>query len=231
MIALVARREMSHAASAGTAREPARALILYDARAAYERLAALIAGNGQAVEGQALSDCREAGATVFGDAWGVVVLSLTAGGVCVLEIVHEIRRREHKLPLLVHCSHSEQRYAQRVLRAGACAYTTSGDDDERLRAAIRRVSAGRIFVSAELAEQMARDCMPGRQPLPHTVLTDREYQLFLMMVDGHDVLEIADMLNLSVRTVRTHKSLMLRAMGMPDRAALLDYARQHGLER
>jgi DNA-binding NarL/FixJ family response regulator len=71
--------------------------------------------------------------------------------------------------------------------------------------------------------------MPGTSSAPHTQLSDREYQVFLMIVDGVSITDIAEKLSLSVKTVSTHKSRILEKMGFTSAADLIRYAIRHDL--
>lgn len=161
--------------------------------------------------------------------WDALVLDLSMPGKNGLDLIKQIKSEKPGLPILVLSMHSEEQYALRALRAGAAGYLTKESDSELLIAVIRKIAAGGVYVSATLAEQMARDRMPNTEQLPHTLLSEREYQVFLMIVGGRGLSDIADTLSLSVKTVSTHKTRILRKMNMTNPAELIRYAIAHEL--
>ncbi len=178
---------------------------------------------GEAANGhEALSKARQRD-------WDALVLDMSMPGKNGLDLIRQIKSEKPNLPVLVLSMHSEEQYALRALRAGAAGYLTKESDSELLIAVVRKVAAGGIYVSAELAERMARDRMPNAEHLPHTLLSEREYQVFLMIVAGQGLTEIADSLSLSVKTVSTHKTRILQKMCMTNPAELVRYALTHGL--
>lgn len=161
--------------------------------------------------------------------WDVLLLDMSMPGRNGLDLIRQIKTEKPALPVLVLSMHSEEQYALRALRAGASGYLTKESDSELLAAVVRKVAGGGVYVSAELAEQMARERMPHAEHLPHTLLSEREYQVFLMIVAGQGLTEIADELSLSVKTVSTHKTHILQKMNMSNAAELVRYALAHGL--
>lgn len=161
--------------------------------------------------------------------WDALVLDMSMPGKNGFDLIRQIKTEKPALPILILSMHSEEQYALRALRAGASGYLTKESDSELLTAVIRKVAAGGVYVSAELAEQMARERMPNVEHKPHTLLSEREYQVFLMIVAGQGLTTIADLLSLSVKTVSTHKTRILQKMGMSNATELVRYAIANGL--
>jgi DNA-binding NarL/FixJ family response regulator len=126
--------------------------------------------------------------------------------------------------MMVLSMHEENQYAVRAIRAGASGYLTKESASRQLVEAIRKVAGGGAFISAEVAQQLALGAMPDAKGPPHTTLSDREFQIFRMIADGLSVSDIAARLNLSVKTVSTHKSNILQKMGMTTQGELIRYA-------
>ena len=156
--------------------------------------------------------------------WDALLLDMSMPGRNGFDLIRQIKSEKPALPVLVLSMHGEEQYALRALRAGAAGYLTKESDSELLTAVIRKVAAGGVYVSAELAEQMARERMPNAEQKPHTLLSEREYQVFLLIVAGHGLTNIADQLSLSVKTVSTHKTRILQKMGMTNATELVRYA-------
>ena len=125
--------------------------------------------------------------------------------------------------------HEEHQYAVRAIRAGASGYLNKDSASEMLVAAIRKVVGGGMFVSESAAELLARETKRGPDVPPHTLLSDREFQVFSMIVQGRTVTDIAVELTLSVKTVSTHKTHVLEKMQLANQAELVRYAIAHRL--
>jgi two-component system, NarL family, invasion response regulator UvrY len=176
------------------------------------------AGNGQ----DALAKIRES-------EFDVVLLDISMPGRSGLEVLKEIKAERPKLPVLILSMHAEEQYAVRALRAGASGYLTKASAPDELIGAIRKVSCGRKYVSASLAEKLALELDIDTKKPPHATLSDREYQVMLMLASGKSVTEIADELCLSVKTISTYRSRVMEKMNMKKNAELTLYAIQNHL--
>lgn len=161
--------------------------------------------------------------------YDVAVLDMSMPGRSGIELIRQVKGERPKLRILVLTMHSEQQYAVRALKAGASGYLTKESAPDQLVAAIRRIAAGGAFVSPETAEQLALDVNRAPGGPVHTLLSDREYQVFELIVNGKSVTDIARHLALSVKTVSTHKTRILHKMGVTSQAELVRYALEHRL--
>lgn len=161
--------------------------------------------------------------------WDVLVLDISMPGRSGLELIHMIKDEKPELPILVFSMHHEEQYAVRALQAGAQGYLTKESDGELLVAAIRRVARGGVHLSDKVAELMVRIIRPASETLPHNLLSDREYQVFNLLVAGRGLTEIGIELSLSVKTISTHKTHILQKMNLATTADLIRYAVAHGL--
>jgi len=123
----------------------------------------------------------------------------------------------------------EEQYAVRALKAGASGYLTKESAPEELIAAIRKVSQGGKYISSSLAENLALHLEVATERPVHEMLSDREYQVMLMIASGKTVKEIADEMCLSVKTVSTYRVRALNKMAMKNNSAFTYYAMKHGL--
>ena len=146
-----------------------------------------------------------------------------------IDLIKQIKNEKPKLRVLVLSMHEEQQYAIRAIKAGASGYLTKESASAQLISAIRKVASGGAFISSAVAEQLALGAMPQTDGLPHTTLSDREYQVFQSLVAGKSVTDIAEQLNLSVKTVSTHKARLLEKMRMNSPTELVRYAIAHRL--
>ncbi|MEO8838347.1 MAG: response regulator transcription factor [Herbaspirillum sp.] len=178
---------------------------------------------GEAVDGfETLSQVRKGG-------FDLLLLDLSMPGRSGIELVRQIRQEAPKLPVLVLTMHEEEQYAVRSIRAGANGYLTKESAGTQLIGAIRKVAAGRPYISTEVAEQLALNAMPLQQTLPHEQLSDREFEVFALLVAGKSVSDIALDLHLSAKTISTHKARILQKMAMMSISELVQYAVAHRL--
>ena len=174
-------------------------------------------------------DGHEALARVRETEFDLLLLDLSMPGKGGPELIRQIRAEKPKLRILVLSMHAEHQYAVRAIKAGASGYLTKDSASALLVSAIRKVAGGGAFISAEVAEQLALSSMPQAEGLPHASLSDREYQVFRLLVSGKSVTDIAAGLNLSVKTISTHKARLMEKMGLASQTALVHYAIRHQL--
>ncbi|HVZ43710.1 MAG TPA: response regulator transcription factor [Ramlibacter sp.] len=159
----------------------------------------------------------------------VLVLDLSMPGRSGMELIKQVKSERPKLRILVLSMHQESQYAVRAIKSGASGYLTKESAPAQLELAIRKIAAGGAYISTEVAEQLALGAMPGSEAVPHEALSDREFQVFRMLVKGTSVTDIASELHLSVKTVSTHKSNLMQKLGVDNQSDLVRYAMKHGL--
>ena len=124
---------------------------------------------------------------------------------------------------------AEKQYAINVLRGGAAGYLAKDQAPEEFMRAVRTVLAGRRFVSASLSELLVTELdEPSDQPL-HTGLSERELQVLCKLAAGRSVTQIAEELEISVKTVSTYRSRVLEKMHLDTNADLTTYALRNSL--
>lgn len=184
------------------------------------------------------SDMRVAGEAEHGfealdkvrtEDWDVVLLDMAMPGKSGLDLLKQIKAEKPKLAVLVLSMQKENQYAVRALKAGASGYLCKDSASADLVKAIRKVGSGGLFISANVAESLALDLTGKPEAPPHTLLTDREFQIFRMIAAGQGVTAIGDSLNLSVKTVSTHKARIMQKMNFATTTDLIRYALRHGL--
>jgi len=163
-------------------------------------------------------------------AWDVIILDISMPGRSGLDVLKEIKKEQTDTPVLVLSMHPEDQFATRVLRAGAAGYMTKETAPEELVEAINRVVTGGRYVSSALAELLALNLQRGDGDIsPHERLSDREYEVMIMIASGKAVSEIAEELSLSVKTISTYRARVLEKVNMKGNAELTRYAIKHGL--
>jgi DNA-binding NarL/FixJ family response regulator len=184
----------------------------------------------------------EAGMTVVGEArsgtevidlsrtveWDIAVLDYNMSGRSGVELVKELRQKYPSRPVLILSMYPEERFAVRVLRAGAAGYLTKESAPGELVNALSRVAKGGKYVSPTLAERLAFELERDEKP-PHELLSDREYRVMWLLASGKTVGEIASDLHLSPNTVSTYRARVLKKMHMNTTSELMRYAIRHEL--
>ena len=164
--------------------------------------------------------------------WNVVVLDMSMPGPSGLELIKLVKAIKPALPILILSMQKENQYAARTLKAGASGYLCKDSASSMLVSAIRKVAAGGIFISHEAAESMAMGALnkAGNAP-PHTLLSNREYEIFERLIAGKSVTEIANRLNISVKTVSTHKTRIMQKLNLTSVTEMVHYAIEHGIAK
>lgn len=157
----------------------------------------------------------------------LAVLDLSMPGLAGIALIKRLKIEKPKLRILVLSMHGEAQYAARTLKAGASGYLTKDSAGPQLIGAIRKIAGGGVHISETAAAQLLG--ANSTDAAPHAVLSDREYEVLRHIVSGRSVTEIADALNLSVKTVSTHKARILQKLSLSGTAELVRYALEHGL--
>ncbi len=159
----------------------------------------------------------------------VLVMDLSMPGRSGMELIKLVHAEKPRLRILVLSMHQELQYAVRSIKSGASGYLTKESAPAQLEQAIRKIAAGGAYVTPEVAEQLALGAMPGSVALPHESLSDREFEVFRLLVAGQSVTDIAAQIKLSAKTVSTHKANLTRKLGLQNQSDLIRYAIKHGL--
>ena len=158
------------------------------------------------------------------DDFHIVLLDLSMPGRGGLDTLKTMRIEMPKLPVLVLSIYPEEQYAKRVLKSGASGYLTKESAPDALISAIRKVMKGGKYVSPSLAEDLALDLSRDKAELPHETLSNREFQVMLMIASGITVREIGKTISLSPKTISTYRSRILEKMRMKNNAEITYYA-------
>jgi two-component system invasion response regulator UvrY len=194
-------------------------------------------GLKQIIEGQSdfawvgeAKNGREALTLLRGTPCDVLLLDLSLPDMSGLDVLRQIKAHHETVATLVLSAYPENQYGLNVLRAGASGFLSKTADDSELCRAIRASMRGGRYVSPELAEMLVSSGLQGAPGEPrHSVLSEREFQIFCKLAEGKSVSEIAAKLFLSVKTVSTYRTRILEKMAMKTNADITYYAIKNNL--
>ena len=182
----------------------------------------------------ATADLQVIGEAASGDAvlalvkandYDVVMLDMSMPGLSGLDLIKRLKAEKPKLRILVLSMHGEQQYAARALKAGAAGYLNKDSASDQLLGALRKIAGGGVHIGeAAAAGLLQASGKPG-----HEALSDREFEVMRLLVEGLGPTEIAERLHLSVKTVSTHKTRILEKLSLGSTAELVRYALEHRL--
>jgi DNA-binding NarL/FixJ family response regulator len=159
----------------------------------------------------------------------LAIVDLSMPGMSGLELIRRIRAEFPALPVLVLSMHAEEEYALRSFKAGANGYVTKDSAAAELLQAVRKVLQGGAYVTASLAERVVQQ-LNGNVEVPrHARLSNRELEVLRRIVAGQRSTDIAQALNLSVKTISTHKTRIMDKLQLGSTAALIRYGMEHRL--
>jgi DNA-binding NarL/FixJ family response regulator len=167
---------------------------------------------------------REALTLLRGTPCDVLLLDLSLPDMSGLDVLRQIKAHHETVAALVLSAFPENQYGLNVLRAGASGFLSKNADDGELCRAIRAAMRGGRYVSPELAEMLVSGLQGAPGEPRHSVLSEREFQIFCKLAEGKSVSEIAAKLFLSVKTVSTYRTRILEKMAMKTNADITYYA-------
>jgi len=183
-----------------------------------------VAGSGE----EALDICRRRG-----NHFDVVLMDINMPGIGGIETMRQIRRRWPKLPVIILTMHIEDPYPQQLLQAGAAGYLSKAASVDEIVSAIREVRSGRRYIGNDVARGLAVSILPtintgyGDDDRQLQQLSQREFQVMSMLIDGLRPQDIATTLNISPKTVSTYRRRIFNKLGLASEAALINFAHRH----
>jgi two-component system invasion response regulator UvrY len=154
----------------------------------------------------------------------VVLLDISMPDMSGIDVLKQIHAEKPQLPILILSIYPEDQYAVRLIKAGAAGYMTKESAPAEVVRALLHVAGGKKYISPAVAELLANEVGADEEKLPHQTLSDREYQIFLLLASARTVSEIANTLALSVKTISTYRSRILEKMHLNNNAELMRYA-------
>ncbi len=161
----------------------------------------------------------------------ILLLDITMPGKSGLDLLVDLKNQYPDLPILVLSALPEEAYAKRVIKMGALGYIHKESAPDLLVPAIRRVLKGKVYVSSKLAEILVSDISGKANDNEnlHQLLSEREFEVLVLIGKAKTNSEIADILNLGVTTVSTYRSRILEKMKLNNNSELIQYCFKHNL--
>ncbi|AFH50198.1 Response regulator [Ignavibacterium album JCM 16511] len=156
--------------------------------------------------------------------WDIVILDINMPGKSGLEILKDIKATHPKLPVLILSMYPEEQFALRVMKSGASGYLRKDSAPEELVDAVKEILEGRKYISPNVMDILSDVVKKDRSIELSELLSDREYEIFMLIAQGKTVSEIAEILSLSVKTVSTHRTHILEKTRLKNNADIVMYA-------
>lgn len=170
---------------------------------------------------EALAAAQTAVATGGAD---LLLTDLTMPGTTGTRLIESLHRQCPQLPLLVLSMHDEPAMVRRAMQAGASGYITKEATPQVLQTAIMRVANGERYIAPGLTEAISLETLNHGTGERHQSLSPREWEVLRLIVAGTSLNQIAEQLNLSPKTVTTHKTHLMDKLGVASNAELMRYA-------
>lgn len=177
---------------------------------------------GVAVDGQSVIELVER------EKPRVAIVDISMPGVNGIQAAREIKNLVPDCRVLMQSMHDSDIYVREAMRAGASGYLLKDSTKQELVDAVRAVAEGRTYVSSRLCDRLFRDPAVPSTGL-HGLLTSRELEAFDLSAHGYSNKEISERMEISIRTVETHRRAIMSKLGIKNQAELIRYAREHGM--
>ncbi|MFN3872085.1 MAG: response regulator [Ignavibacterium sp.] len=161
--------------------------------------------------------------------WDLVILDISMPGKSGLEILKDIKATHPDLPVLILSMYPEEQFALRVMKSGASGYIRKDSAPEELVDAVNAILSGKKYYSPVVMDILSDNVKRGTKTELSEILSDREYEIFMLIAQGKTVSEIAEILSLSVKTVSTHRSHILEKTRLKNNADIVLYAVRNNL--
>ncbi|QJP99834.1 MULTISPECIES: response regulator [Herbaspirillum] len=159
----------------------------------------------------------------------IILMDIASPSKDGIHLLKQLKNQYPELKILIFSMYSEDQYGRRCLKAGASGFLNKEASSQELIKAIRLVASGRKYISTTLAEELASSIGEDPEAPLHTKLSDREYQIMIMIAGGNSVSDIASELSLSVKTISMFRSRALQKMKLRHNSELTHYVLSNNL--
>jgi DNA-binding NarL/FixJ family response regulator len=161
----------------------------------------------------------------------VVLLDISMPGLSGLEASLQLKQELPEIRVVMLSMHANEEYVLQALRAGAAGYMLKDSATAELGLALKAVMQGETYLSPPISKQVVEGYVQrvGTEQLGADNLTPRQRQVLQLIAEGHSTKEIAYRLELSVKTVETHRAQLMDRLRIRDIAGLVKYAIRNGI--
>jgi len=164
----------------------------------------------------------------------IVLMDVSLPTLDGIQVARQIHDRMPQVRVLMLSMHDNEEYVFRALQAGACGYVLKQSTSTELVLALRAVAAGSTFLSPDISQILIGDYLRRAETRSDAdealdILTPRERQVLQLITKGFSNRQIAARLQISIKTVETHRGNMMRKLDVHDRAELVKFAIDSGL--
>ncbi len=171
----------------------------------------------------------EAWAKIKVNCYDIVILDVAMPGMSGMDVLRKIKSRNIKTSVLILSVYPQEQFAVRAFKLGASGYISKDNAFEELTHAIRKIVSGGRYIGNAFAEKLAFNEYDSGNSMPHEKLSEREFQVMVMLAKGRSVTEIAKEILISDKTVSTYRNRILEKMGLKKNAELTIYAIKNNL--
>lgn len=175
------------------------------------------------------SDGNIAYTKILSKNYDLVVLDISMPGITGLDLLQRLKNKDIKTNVLILSFYPQEQYAIRAFKLGASGYLSKDGASEELSLAIRKIAAGGKYVSSALAEKILFQDIELDGKLPHEQLSEREFQVMIMLAKGKSLVETGQELFISDKTVSTYRMRILEKMGLKNNTDITIYALKNKL--
>ncbi len=176
-----------------------------------------------------VADSTELLKLAINENWDIIISDISMPGQSGIEVLKQIKVHVPITPILMLSMHAPEQYAVRAIKAGASGYLTKESAPYELVTAVQQILLGKKYITNRVAEVLAESLENYNNKLPHEQLSDREFEVLRMIVEGKSISEIGDILSLNVNTISTYRSRIMEKMNIRNNADLVKYSMENKL--
>ncbi len=176
-----------------------------------------------------VADSTELLKLAINENWDIIISDISMPGQSGIEVLKQIKVHVPNTPILMLSMHAPEQYAVRAIKAGASGYLTKESAPYELVTAVQQILLGKKYITNRVAEVLAESLENYNNKLPHEQLSDREFEVLRMIVEGKSISEIGDILSLNVNTISTYRSRIMEKMNIRNNADLVKYSMENKL--
>jgi len=177
------------------------------------------------------SDGREALELVKQHAPDILITDIAMPGLNGLEAISRLKKFNANLHIIILSMHTSKEYVREALRLGAHGYVVKGADPSELELAVKSAIRGEIYLSPAISKSIVSHFLqqPPGESEPEHDLTSRQREILQLIAEGQTTKDIARLLDLSIKTIETHRTDLMKRLDIHDVAGLVRYAIRRGL--